>query len=153
MTEDKELNELNINYILPSTEVKGDDGIDYSVYVHDFTKYTNKYTDVPFGYAPVLDEENISLFQIVAAGDKNNPENAEKLSKLPFGEESFLKHFIGLGKELRRHVQSDMEKGEMQKWSIPFEFEGENYTMTYLPDIEGPINPYKNYLKRLSTRK
>lgn len=46
-----------------------------------------------------------------------------------------------------------MEKGEMQKWSIPFEFEGENYTMTYLPDIEGPINPYKNYLKRLSTRK
>jgi len=149
MNELKETSELNINNILPSTEIKGDDGVDYIAYVED----TIGYTDRAFGYAPVLDEDKVSLFQIMTDGEKNDPANAEKLSKLPFGDESFLKNLMTLGKDLRAYVEIDIEKGEMRKWSKTFKVDGEKYVLTYTPDIEGPINPYENYLKRLSSRR
>lgn len=143
--------ELDIKYLLLSTEIEGDNERLYTVYCEG----SNNATDRAFGYTLVEYPDNVTLMQISPVGEKNALANVTKLNNLPLGDPELIKSLVALGENLKKNI-GDEKKEYISLWRLQqnFLFGGERYTMTYIPDIRvlDSLNPYNNYLKRIKNR-
>jgi len=151
MIENYEKNSIDIESVLPSRTVYGNNGIDYTVYTEDLSP---KATDRAFGYTNPLNEEEIFLFQIMVEGNEYAPSNIKLLMELPLEDDDFVRYLIDKGENLKLVVEEDRKKGELRNWRSVFEVDGDRFTLTYMEDTKDEgVSLHDNYLKRIENRK
>lgn len=157
----KETEELNIDYILPSTEVlvKDLDGYEHNITFYAETskesiveKNPGFFTDLAFGYKS---GSGISLFQISPKiADKRDVEEIKILHRIPLGNKDIIQALYVAGENLRRyHESKGGEKAPISSLQTKFTYFGKEYNLTYMPNTPNePAYMYEQYLRRIKDR-
>lgn len=157
----KETTELDIDYIMPSTEVLVEDGYGYKRKITFYAEPSKEsvaegnqgfFTDLAFGYKS---SEETFLFQITPMiPDKRDVEGIKRLHRIPLGDKETIQTLYTAGENLRKYYESKGgEKAPMSSLQTKFTYLGKEYNLTYMPNTPNqPANMFEQYLKRIKDR-
>lgn len=129
--------EINIGYVLPSTEVELDNDI-YTVYCEAGVRGP----DLAFGYEQPDGE--VTLFQITGVGDKNS--SREGLNEIDFSNTETLRDLIRIGRDIVKSANVEELHTLKKSWG--------KYMVMYQPNNAYVLSKsmHNQYLERVSRR-
>lgn len=157
----KETTELDIDYIMPSTEVPVKDGYGYERNITFYAETSKEnvaeenqgfFTDLAFGYKS---SEGTFLFQITPMiPDKRDVAEIKRLHRIPLGDKDAIQTLYVAGENLRRYYESKGgEKAPISSLQTKFTYLEKEYNLTYMPNTPNqPANMFEQYLRRIKGR-
>ncbi len=143
-----------IDYILPSTRVDviDNDGTEREFEV--FVEPEGPYSDKAFAFAPVKDMDDVALFQIQPLDDYSD--KTYHLHRLEFGDTNVIRSMVKtcgyLKKDADEKYAVNSQDFSFQDLKRSMTIDNRKYVITYMINVDGPINPYTKYLKRIENQ-